>query len=134
MGKFRQSLIRFMAGRRGQDEFCVALFGAGLFFWLLAILLGGWLWSLLYIACWGYGIFRSLSRNIAARERENHWFLSKFGPIATKVKQAWVRFKNRKIYLYYRCPQCKSWLKLPRNIGEKTVTCGHCGASFNKKA
>ena len=39
MGKFRQSLIRFMAGRRGQDEFCVALFGAGLFFWLLAILL-----------------------------------------------------------------------------------------------
>lgn len=134
MGKFRQSVIRFMAGRRGQDEFCLALFCTGLLFWLLHLILGGWLWALIYFACWGYGLFRALSRNIAARERENRWFLSKFGPIFTRIRQAYVRFKNRKIYLYYRCPQCKSWLKLPRNVGEKTVTCGHCGASFNKKA
>ena len=37
-------------------------------------------------------------------------------------------------WLYYRCPQCRAWLRLPRNIGEKTVTCGKCGATFKKKA
>ena len=134
MGKFRQSMIRFMAGRRGQDEFCLALLGTGLFFWLLRLITGFGLFGLIYLACWIYAVFRMLSRNIAARDKENKWFLSKFGPIAIRIKQAYTRFKNRKIYLYYRCPQCRSWLKLPRNVGEKTVTCGHCGATFNKKA
>ena len=134
MGRFQQSLIRFMAGRRGQDQFCIALFAVGLVFWLLSAIFGSFVFSLLSVAAWGYGIFRGFSRNIPARERENQWFLKRFGGIITKVKQAYVRFKNRKIYLYYRCPQCKSWLKLPRNIGEKNVTCGHCGANFNKKA
>ena len=134
MDKFRQGLIRFMAGRRGQDEFCLALFGVGLFFWLLSLFTGWWLFQLVYMLCWIYGIFRGLSRNIAARERENRWFLSKFGPLMKSLRQAWTRYKNRKVYLYYRCPQCKSRLKIPRNIGEKTVTCSHCGATFNKKA
>ena len=134
MGRFRQGLIRFMAGRRGLDDLSMALFALGFLFWLLGLFLGGWLWTVLDIACFGYGIFRGLSRNINARERENRWFLGWFGPIVTKLRQARVRFKNRKIYLYYRCPKCKSWLKLPRNIGEKTVTCGHCGATFTKKA
>ena len=51
-----------------------------------------------------------------------------------QARQAHTRFKNRKVYLYYRCPQCRAWLRLPRNIGEKTVTCGKCGATFKKKA
>ena len=134
MGRFQQGMIRFMAGRRGQDQLCVALFCIGLLFWLLSVIFGSYFLSLVSLAFWGYGIFRGFSRNIAAREIENQWFLRHFGAIGVKIRQAYVRFKNRKVYLYYRCPQCKSWLKLPRNIGEKNVTCSHCGANFNKKA
>ncbi|MBR7041055.1 MAG: hypothetical protein IKI24_04350, partial [Clostridia bacterium] len=71
---------------------------------------------------------------LAAREKENRWFLGWFTPLRTKIKNAKVRFKNRHVYLYYRCPKCRAWLKLPRHIGEKTVTCSACGATFKKKA
>ncbi|MBR4234987.1 MAG: hypothetical protein IKR85_02865 [Clostridia bacterium] len=133
MNGFRQFLARFMAGRRGMDELGGALYLLGLILWVISLFAGG-IFSVLPLVLWGYSIFRSLSRNINARARENEWFLAKFGPLRKKASQAYVRFKNRRIYLYYRCPQCKSWLKLPRNIGEKKVTCSHCGATFVKKA
>ncbi len=134
MSRFRMAMTRFMAGRRGLDQLSAALYALGLLLYILAIITGSSVLQILYLACLGYGLFRGLSRNIAARERENRWFLGKSLPLLTKFRQARVRFKNRRVYLYYRCPQCKSWLKLPRNVGEKHVTCGHCGASFDKKA
>ncbi|MBQ3760654.1 MAG: hypothetical protein II875_01435 [Clostridia bacterium] len=134
MNGFREKMMRFMAGRRGIDQFSLALYILGFVLYLLALILSLPVLSLLSTAVWIYGLFRGFSRNIAKREAENRWFMGWFGPIAVKIKQAHVRFKNRKIYLYYRCPKCKCWLKLPRNVGEKHVTCGHCGASFTKKA
>ena len=42
--------------------------------------------------------------------------------------------KNIKQYKYFTCPKCKSRLKLPRGVGEVTVTCGKCGEKIKKKA
>lgn len=134
MGSFRNALIRFFSGRRGMDQLSVALLILSIVLSLIAPMAGLGILATLSTAAWVYALFRTLSRNIPAREKENQWFLSKYTPVASNVKQARVRFKNRKIYLYYRCPNCRAWLKLPRNIGEKTVTCGKCQATFRKKA
>ena len=134
MEKIRNAIYRFMAGRRGADKLGVALAIASLAASLLASIFKLGILSLLSTVLWVYLIFRMLSRNIAAREKENQWFLSKYDPAVTSARQMITRYKNRKVYLYYHCPQCKAWLKLPRNIGEKTVTCGKCGATFKKKA
>lgn len=133
MNGFRQRLSRFMYGRRGMDELGIAIYVLGLVVWVIGLFVGGYL-SLLYLALWIYGLYRSFSRNLPRRQKENDWFLGWYRPIARKFAQAKNRFKNRKIYLYYHCPNCKCWLKLPRHIGEKTVTCGQCGATFQKKA
>jgi len=77
---------------------------------------------------------RMFSRNVAARRRENEWFLKKTAPLVTKFFQARARFKNRKSYAYFRCPGCRSWLKLPRGAGKVTVTCSKCGSQTNKTA
>lgn len=134
MGFFRNALIRFFSGRRGMDQLNVGLLVFSIVSSLLSSILRVGLLSTLSMAAWVYALFRMLSKNIPAREKENNWFLSKYTPVASNWKQAKVRFKNRKIYLYYRCPNCRAWLKLPRNIGEKTVTCGKCQATFKKKA
>lgn len=132
--KIKMGLAKFFAGRNGVDALGWALFvlililNLSFSFTRLAIL------YYLGMAGWIYMIFRMLSRNIDKRRRENDWFLSRYTPVKTSLYQARVRFKNRKIYLYYRCPQCKAWLKMPRHIGEKHVTCGKCGAQFTKKA
>ena len=134
MGSFRNALYRFFSGRRGMDQLSVALLIASILFSLFASFFRIAILNTLSMAAWVYALFRMLSKNIPAREKENSWFLSKYTPVASYAKQAKVRFKNRKIYLYYRCPNCRAWLKLPRNIGEKTVTCGKCQATFKKKA
>ena len=134
MFRIRQALVRFFAGRRGMDQFGMALYAGGLVLYIVSIILRWGFLNLLSTVLWFYGIFRMLSRNIMKRERENQWFLTWFTPLQIKAKQAYTRFKNRKIYKYFRCPKCRSWIKLPRNIGEKTVTCGKCGHSFKKKA
>ncbi|MBO7384815.1 MAG: hypothetical protein J6U63_00570 [Clostridia bacterium] len=134
MSKFKAWLYRFMAGRRGMDQFGMALYVTGLVLYILALFTRLGILNLLSLAMWIYAIYRAFSRNLARREKENRWFLAKYQPLKRRVSQAWVRFKNRKVYKYYRCPKCKSWLKLPRHVGEKTVTCGKCGATFTKKA
>lgn len=134
MGSFRNALYRFFMGRRGMDQLGWALLITSVVFSFVASIFGIGLLSLLSTAAWAYALYRMLSKNISAREKENNWFLSKYTPALSSFKQAQVRFKNRKIYLYYRCPNCRAWLKLPRNIGEKTVTCGKCSATFKKKA
>ena len=134
MSKFKAWLYRFMAGRRGMDQFGMALYVTGLVLYILALFTRLGILNLLSLAMWIYAIYRAFSRNLARREKENRWFLAKYQPLKRRISQAWVRFKNRKVYKYYRCPKCKSWLKLPRHVGEKTVTCGKCGATFTKKA
>ena len=132
MGRFQAALYRFFSGRRGPDQLAVII--AALVLSVLASILGWSLLSLLSLVIWAWALYRMLSRNIPAREKENAWFLKWYSPLVAQARQAHTRFKNRKVYLYYRCPQCRAWLRLPRNIGEKTVTCGKCGATFKKKA
>ena len=134
MDGFRARLYRFMAGRRGMDDLNLALYLFGLAAWLINLFLRLGLLSLLSMGAWAFSIFRSLSRNIPARERENSWFLGWFTPLRRRLRAAYLRFKNRRVYKYFRCPKCKSLLKLPRNIGEKVVTCSACGTTFKKKA
>ncbi len=134
MGRFQNSMVRFFSGRRGTDQLGMALLLTSVSLSLISMIFNLQYLSFITFAMWAWALFRMLSKNIQKRERENQWFVSKYAPVATSVKQARARFKNRKIYLYYRCPQCKAWLKLPRHIGLKTVTCGKCGATFQKEA
>ena len=99
MGSFKNALYRFFYGRRGMDQLGFALLIASLVLSLLSSILRIGILSLVSMAAWIYALYRMLSKNISAREKENQWFLSKYTPVASSVKQARVRFKNRKIYL-----------------------------------
>ena len=134
MNRFTLALQRFFAGRRGMDEMGLATYAAGFILYIISWITGLKILNLLGFALWVYSLFRMLSKNLVKRAAENTWFLGWFSPIALKCRQAVNRFKNRKVYKYFRCPKCKSWLKLPRNVGEKVVTCGKCGERVRKKA
>ena len=134
MERIRSWLMRFFYGRRGLDELGIASYITGLLLYFVSLFTGSAIIYYISFTLWIWGLFRMLSKNLVKRAKENEWFLKWYRPIGKKISQARVRFKNRKIYKYYRCPKCKCWLKLPRGIGEKTVTCGSCGAVFKKKA
>ena len=78
--------------------------------------------------------WRMLSKDRLKRQHENQTYLQKtYG--ARKAVTEWInRVKNGKKYRYFTCPQCKKRLRVPRGVGNITITCKGCGNKFDKKA
>ncbi len=130
----KDALARFMYGRYGSDQFSRFLLIVGIVLYIVSWATGLGLISYIALALYIWTIFRMFSRNLEKRRAENQKYLQFFGGIKKNTQQARNRSKNRKEYRYFRCPKCKSWLKLPRGVGEVTVTCGKCKNQFRKKA
>lgn len=132
--KIKNGFRKFMTGRNGSDDLSLALLIAGLVLSLISSIFGSSLLYLvglaLYIAC----LFRMFSRNIARRYEENRKYVEWRQKAKTSISQAKVRLMNMRKYKYFKCPECGALLKLPRKVGEVTVTCGKCRHQFKKKA
>lgn len=132
--RFSESFRRFMYGRYGSDEFnmlllvtavVVSLLNSVLTFFLhngatYALVISRILY-LLTLLLLGFSLFRTLSRNIYARQKENRRF-----------RQLWMRLRDHK-NRYYRCPKCKQTVRVPRGKGKISIRCPKCGERFTKK-
>ena len=131
LDKIRAGAQRLMAGRHGADELSMALLIAGLALSIIGSFTRLGLLALLSMALYIYAIFRMFSRDHQKRYAENQKYLSFFHG---EVKQFFVRLKNIRKYEYFKCPECHARLRLPRKVGEVTVTCGKCRHAFKQKA
>ena len=132
--KIKAGLVKFMAGRRGADELSLAMLIGGALLSLLGTVLHTPVLSLLSMAIYIFTLFRMFSRNIEKRYAENAAFLKLWSGMTSGIRQFINRLKNMKKYKYFKCPECKSRLRLPRGVGEVTVTCGKCHHAFKQKA
>lgn len=125
-------LQRWMAGRYGFDQLGVALL---IVFFILALSgqFSG-LWPLLVLALLVlvYAYYRIFSRNPLARGKENAWFLRFWSPVRGWFSRVKSRIKD-KSHRYYRCPQCKATLRVPKGKGKISITCPKCKTEFIKK-
>ncbi len=133
----RNWLQRVMAGRYGPDQLYIALFLVSIILNIVAAILGGSIVALM-LEVIGYGlliwaIFRSLSRNIPARRRENDRFLRYWWPVRTKLVGFFRRMKQRKTHKFFKCPGCGNRLRVPKGKGTIEITCPRCGERFRKK-
>lgn len=132
--KIKAGAQRLMAGRHGADEFSMALLIVGLVLSIIGSFTRLGLLALLSMALYIYAMFRMLSKDHQKRYAENQKYLSIVHGSSGSVKQFFVRLKNIRKYKYFKCPQCHSRLRLPRKVGEVTVTCGKCHHAFKQKA
>jgi ribosomal protein L37AE/L43A len=56
-----------------------------------------------------------------------------FSGIGKHFRDVNARWKQRKDYIFVRCPHCKNMLRLPRHKGKLIVTCPMCRYEFKKK-
>ena len=127
-------LRRMMAGRYGSDQLNNALLLIGLVL-LVIEWITGWRWmSAFVLALLLLCYFRMFSRNIQVRYAENQRFLRWWGPIGTRLHNARLRFQDRKTHRYFKCPNCKQRLRVPRGRGKINITCPHCHQSFIRKS
>ena len=147
MGKFKEKLYRFFYGRYGTDQlykFCLILLmlllvaSLVLQFTLpegLASAIVSLSISVLTYALMFWMIFRSMSRNIYKRRRENERYLK----ISGAAKRFFIGNTSRKTrsanrddqyYIFRDCTRCKATLRLPRKKGKHSVKCPRCSHSF----
>ena len=132
--KIRAGIQKFMSGRRGADELSMALLIAGVVLSMLSSIFRLGILYYISLAIYIFALFRMFSRNLAKRQEENAAFLKLWRGSTSSVRQLFNRVKNSKKYKYFKCPECKSRLRLPRGVGEVTVTCGKCHHAFKQKA
>lgn len=132
--KFKAGLRNFMSGRNGADQLSLALLISGIILSLLSTLLRLGLLYYVGLAAYIWAIFRMFSRNVVKRREENTRFINFRQNYRSSIRQFFTRLKNIKKYRYFRCPECKARLRLPRKVGEVTVTCGKCHHQFRQKA
>jgi len=127
-------LRRFFAGRYGNDALNKSLMVLGLCM-LLVNWVVNWIWLRLFILLiLGVCYFRMFSRNIPKRYAENQKFLALAGPAYKSITSARARFADRKTHRYFKCPNCKQRLRVPRGRGKINITCPHCRTQFIKKS
>ena len=131
MGKFTNKLARFFYGRYGNDTLNKVLTGIylvwlitfsilNIFIRTLAFTLVGWGLTLMLFS---WILFRTMSRNIYARRRENDKFCGFF-----RLKRN--KFRDRKTHVYRKCKKCKAVLRLPKAKGKHFVNCPKCHNRF----
>ena len=133
-------LRNFMMGRYGLDQMTVGLLVGMMVFSLLSSLTWFLPLYLISIALMIWAVFRVFSRNTAARARENEKFLVFWNQVKkwwngvrqwfAKQKRKW---NDRKTHVYFRCPNCKKELRVPKGKGKLEVTCPLCRSKFIKK-
>lgn len=128
------------------DKLSLALFWGGIGASVVTWFLGKFpipftVFRVLSVLFYGYAVFRILSRNFAARQRE----LSVYLRFSGNVRAFWQRLRyghrnvinlnaERKKFKYLTCPQCRQKLRVPRGKGQLRVTCSKCGYKFNAKS
>lgn len=129
----RNALSRFMTGRYGTDQLNTALMIAYLALYLISILTS---WSVLYwvaLVLVFVTLFRCLSRQVDRRREENARFLQLVRPLRRRTKNLITRVRDRD-HRYFKCPNCKQQMRVPRGKGRITVHCRSCGATFEEKS
>ena len=102
--RFGESMRRFMAGRNGTDQLGLFLLIAGLALSIISTLAKLPIFSMLaYI------------------------------PLLLAVFRIFARIKGRKQYRYFRCPSCRTQVRVPKGKGTLRITCPSCHERFIKK-
>lgn len=133
----RDRIAKFMAGRNGNDRLNLFLIVIGIIFIILGVVFrdsAGLLFNTLTLVIIVLVYFRMFSKNLSKRQTENakymeirYVFISKF----RLLREKWVQ---RNEYKFFRCPSCRTALRVPRGRGKIMIVCKKCGTRFEGRS
>ena len=129
--RFSESMRRFMTGRCGVDQLNIFLLITAVALNVFSLILSQFgavcriIGMLITVLSYGVLIcylFRFFSRNLEKRFRENRRYLTWKSRILDR--------RNR----YYRCPNCKQTVRVPKGRGKICIKCPKCSEKFIRKS
>ena len=140
----KERLRKFMEGRYGADELNRFLTLCGWVLLLIGFVLSGIdskvaliAGSVLVTLSWAaliYSLFRTFSKRTQERASENYKYFVCKNKVLDWVRRLKARWQDRKTHRYFRCPQCKATVRVPRGKGKIRITCPKCKHQFVKKS
>lgn len=130
----REKFQRFMSGRYGADDLARVFNIAVLVLLVLSLLTGFDLFYWLGIALMVYTLWRMFSKNVTKRYEENQKFLNFRYQAAVKRNNIKKRWSQRDTYRFYKCPECRQTVRVPKGKGRICITCPKCRTEFVKKS
>ena len=137
MNKLKEKLARFMYGRYGSDRLNIfmvivllvcAVINLFVRTGYFSVLLTSWEFLLLILI-----YFRMFSRKVNKRFAENYKYLSIKNKFTGFFKKKAQRIKQSKTHRFYKCPGCKTVVRVPKGKGKIKITCPKCGHQFIKR-
>ena len=139
--KMSDRFRNFMRGRYGVDQLSNGLVFLFFILILIGILTRNTIFTWIALIPMILSYYLMFSKNFSKRYNENRIYTNLMSPVydlLDKIKGFFnrkiKRFKTRKEYKYFKCPNCKQELRVPRGRGEITVTCPKCKQSFDRKS
>ena len=130
----KEKILNFMRGRYGSDELNILLMLVWVVIAIVKIFvrasLVGLILNLITLAIAITVLFRMLSRNIAARQKENAPFKPIMAKLLNKLAMQKRKYDERDTHRYIKCPKCKAVLRVPYKKGTHTTKCPKCGERF----
>ena len=131
--RFWERVIRFMSGRNGSDSLGRALLVLYAILAIANLFLHSLILYVLECALIAYILFRMLSRNLYARQKENRVYVNFANRVKNIFRLQKNKWRDRKTHVYRKCPKCKNVLRLPKVKGAHTVNCPCCHERFDMK-
>lgn len=128
----RRKFQTWMIGRYGIDELSRTLLWAGIIIMFLSCIR---VLRFFYPLAWIliiFSYFRAFSKNIIKRSRERDKFLRATSKIRSRFSVYKKMWKDRKTHNYYRCPGCKTMIRVPKGKGKIAITCTKCRTQIIK--
>ncbi len=78
--------------------------------------------------------FRTFSKNIQKRYRENQKFLKLRSSFTGFFRNFRSNVRQWRTFRIYRCPKCGQKIRIPRGKGRIIVRCPRCSEEFEKRS
>ncbi len=125
---------RFFYGRNGTDQLNVFLLAIYLIFAIVTMFVRWQIFYIIMLVLFGITLWRSLSKNLEKRRKENECFLRIWKPVAQFFKLPFLRIRDRKTHKYVKCPSCKKYMRIRKGKGEREINCPICNKRFKVKS
>ena len=109
--RLKSAIWRFMYGRYGTDKLNMVLLGSGVVLCLISMIARVGILSYVAYVPLILAIFRTFSRNLPARRKENQALLNGIARIKDR--------QNR----YFKCPKCRQMVRVPKGKGTVKIRC-----------
>lgn len=141
---FRNKLMQILYRKYGSDELNVFLFILLIVFAVINIFVHSRIIYILQTLCLIFYLIRFFSSNHYARRNENEKFKKIINKLPFKHRVDDFNTVNYNDYntqppkepgyKYFKCPNCKAKLRVPKHKGKITITCPKCRTSFKGKS